>query len=111
VSKSKKQSRIHDLMLLCADNLDRGCEPLHHEFLVEHSITLDECMTLAEQMAVAIRAYVRTPRDEQLRLMVRACVDEAELREEMVESISNDLKMKRVTAKLVALGKASASPR
>jgi hypothetical protein len=48
-------SRITELLRLTADALDSGDTPLHHSFLVEHDVTADECLTLAELLAIGAR--------------------------------------------------------
>lgn len=57
-------SRVDDLLTAAAEVFDDGRDPFTDAFLVEHKVTLDECMTLSEHIATAIRSYVRlSPRD------------------------------------------------
>lgn len=45
-------SRSSELLKAAAEALDDGEDPLHHAFLSEHEVTLDECYDLAEWMAI-----------------------------------------------------------
>lgn len=57
-----------DLLLLIADGLDQGETPLNGAFLAEHGVSLDQAMTLAEQLAVGARIVaegIRCPRSLQ----------------------------------------------
>ena len=53
-------NRQDDLLVGAANNLKQGMNPMHHEWLVEHGVTFDECMNLAEQIATAIHVYRST---------------------------------------------------
>jgi len=44
-----------ELLRLTANGLDRGETPLNETFLSEHQVTLDQAMTLAEQLAIGAR--------------------------------------------------------
>ena len=50
-------NRMDDLLVSAANNLKEGMDPMHHQWLVDNSVTYDECMTLCEQMATAIHVY------------------------------------------------------
>jgi hypothetical protein len=45
-------SRSSELLKAAAEALDDGRDPLHLAFLSEHEVTLDECYSLAEWLAV-----------------------------------------------------------
>jgi hypothetical protein len=61
---------MKQLLLKCAENLDNGCDPMHHTFLVENNVSADECFALSQQMAVAIRGYAQAPLDIALRIVM-----------------------------------------
>ena len=44
-----------ELLRSAADALDDGQIPLMNPFLAEHDVTLDQCMSLAEQLAIGAR--------------------------------------------------------
>ena len=48
-------SRMDDLMAAAAQRFDDGGSPFEHEWLSQHSVTLEECYTLSEQIALAIK--------------------------------------------------------
>jgi len=57
-----------DLLRAAADALDDGQIPLTDPFLSEHEVTLDQCMSLAEQLAIGARivaAGIESPRSPQ----------------------------------------------
>lgn len=56
------------LLRLAADALDDGQIPLMNPFLSEHDVTLDQCMSMAEQLAIGARivaAGIEDPRSPQ----------------------------------------------
>jgi len=56
------------LLRAAADALDDGQIPLANPFLAEHDVTLDQCMSLAEQLAIGARivaAGIENPRSPQ----------------------------------------------
>ena len=50
-------SRMNDLLTAAAKRYDDGGNPFGPEWLAEYSVTLDECLELAQQVALAIRVY------------------------------------------------------
>lgn len=48
-------TRRTELLTAAAAALDDGQNPLMPPFLDEHSVTLDECFSLAEQLAIGAR--------------------------------------------------------
>jgi len=48
-------SRMTDLVKAAADALDDGQDPFHGAFLLDNGVTLDECFTLSELLAVGAR--------------------------------------------------------
>lgn len=48
-------SRSSELLKAAADALDDGRNPLANPFLSDHDVTLDECYSLAEWLAVGAR--------------------------------------------------------
>lgn len=52
--------RIKTLLEETARQLREGRGALNHAFLVENEVTFDECMELAEWIAIAIESAVKT---------------------------------------------------
>jgi hypothetical protein len=48
-------TRRTELLTAAADALDEGQDPLVPPFLGEHEVTLDECYSLAQQLAIGAR--------------------------------------------------------
>ena len=44
-----------DLLRAAADALDDGRDPLTNPFLADNDVTLDQCYSLAEQLAIGAR--------------------------------------------------------
>lgn len=57
-----------ELLRAAAESLDDHTSPFCDEFLTWHEVTLDQCMSLAEQLAIGARivAYaIENPRSEE----------------------------------------------
>jgi hypothetical protein len=48
-------ARLIELLNRAADAMDDGMDPFDHGFLAEHGVTLEECFTMAELLAVGAR--------------------------------------------------------
>jgi hypothetical protein len=48
-------ARQAELLKAAAEALEDGRDPLHDPFLSDHDVSLDECIGLAEQMALGAR--------------------------------------------------------
>lgn len=55
-------SRNEDLMRLAALEFDRGTSPFRTDWLIENSVTADECMTLSENIGLALRVFANDMR-------------------------------------------------
>ena len=49
--------RMDQLLDKAATALDDGIDPLNSQWLADNDVTFDECMTLAESIALSIRVY------------------------------------------------------
>jgi len=57
-----------ELLELAAEALDDGRDPLTNPFLSDNEVTLDQCYSLARQLAIGARivaAGIRKPKSEQ----------------------------------------------
>jgi hypothetical protein len=48
-----------ELLRAAAEALDDGRDPLANPFLSEHEVTLDQCFSLAQQLAIGARMVAR----------------------------------------------------
>ena len=67
-----------ELLRLAADALDDGRDPLTTPFLSEHEVTLDDCFTLAGQLALGARIVAKaidSPRSAQGLAMMQTLVE------------------------------------
>jgi hypothetical protein len=48
-----------ELLRAAAEALEDGRNPLVNPFLVEHEVTFDQCMSLAQQLAIGARMVAR----------------------------------------------------
>ena len=85
--------RLKELMLQCAQNLEDGCNPLNSDFLCDNKVTADECFTLAEQMAVAIKAYCNSSPEEKTIAIMRSMLGDG-VTEEMIKYTESQMKLK-----------------
>jgi hypothetical protein len=67
--------RSTSLLKAAADALDDGQIPLMNPFLADHDVTLDECISLAEQLAMGARLLAWALENPRL---ARAAVDGAQ---------------------------------
>lgn len=70
-----------ELLRKAADALDEGVIPLMNPFLSEHDVTADQCMSLAEQLAIGARivaAGLEKPKSPQGIAMLLAMVEMVE---------------------------------
>jgi hypothetical protein len=67
-----------DLLRKAADALEAGQDPFALPFLQEHDVTLDQCQSLADQMAIGARvvaAGIEKPRSLAGQAMLTAMVE------------------------------------
>jgi hypothetical protein len=60
--------RSAELLLAAAEALEDNSDPFTGAFLGEHEVTFDECMSLAQQLAIGARIMahgIEHPRSEQ----------------------------------------------
>lgn len=72
--------RSAELLRLAADALVDGQDPLHISFLREHDVTADECMTLADFLAIGARMVakaIESPKSMEGKAMMFSIVDDA----------------------------------
>lgn len=65
------------LLADAADALDDMRDPFTSEWLIEHRVTLDECASLSEQMALSIRAYLAMDARDRGRAVARLLLPES----------------------------------
>lgn len=56
-------TRSDQLLSAAASALDDGVDPLAEGFLIEHDVTLTECYSLAESLALGARVLLSLKRD------------------------------------------------
>jgi uncharacterized DUF497 family protein len=99
----RPEGRIDSLLMACASNLEDGCNPLHTATLYKHGITLDECHTLAQQMAVAVRAYVRSTPEERLRAIAKSVTDDGSVRRMVLATMDESAAMRAAQKRLAEI--------
>lgn len=52
-------TRRTELLMAAADALESGDDPFSGAFLGEHEVTSDECINLAQQLAIGARVVAR----------------------------------------------------
>lgn len=66
--------RANKLLLDAAKALANGADPFNHDWLVENNVTLDECMSLSERMAIILKGFLGSDKDEQMNLLAIGAV-------------------------------------
>lgn len=71
---SDQAKRNRDLLLRAAAALEKGNDPFTREWLSENSVTLDECFSLSETIAVIIKGSLALRPEERLKLLALGAV-------------------------------------
>lgn len=66
MARDREPNRREDLVLKAAKAMIDGMDPFSTTFLSEHNVTLDECYTMGEDLAMAGRmwVYLQTQADD-----------------------------------------------
>lgn len=56
------------LLLKAAEEFEKGSNPFCTEWLSAHGVTLDECFTLSERIALILKGYLASTRDDQIKI-------------------------------------------
>jgi hypothetical protein len=78
------ENRMTELLIAAAATFGDGCNPFETSWLIEHRVTSEECFTLSEQIAHAIRNWARLDNQEKSLAVIRAGVDDPDERETML---------------------------
>jgi hypothetical protein len=72
-------SRMRTLLEAAAVCFDEHRSPFTDDWLAEHKVTLDECMTLSEQIGLAIKNWARMEKaEERAFALMRASIEDPE---------------------------------
>jgi len=93
-------TRREQLLAEAAKAFDSLSSPFDSQWLSEHEVTLDECGDLSEDVARAIRFYLRTPKDERLGAAVQDAAEEAGLPREIAAGMAASYRMSAATRRL-----------
>ena len=94
------RQRTKELLTAAAGAFAETRSPFENAWLVEHEVTLDECVNLSDEIARAIRIYVNAPDDVRLRNSFRDTMVESGVHAEVVEHAMDGLRMKQIVSKL-----------
>lgn len=72
--EGSQMNRLDGLLLKAAQALENGADPFSHSFLVENKVTLDECMTLSERIAIICKGWLAAKKDDQIKLLALGAV-------------------------------------
>lgn len=87
-----------------AQQFENASSPMHHEWLVENHVTLDECGALCDKLAAIIKGYLQSPHRIQLAVLACSAVDEPEMAEHIVHVMERNRVLKRLGAKVGVIG-------
>lgn len=96
----KKGSRPNDLLLKAAEALEKGTDPFSHGWLSENEVTLDECFSLSERIAVILKGHLASrPEDQMKQIALGAVYGEPGVDLEVFRtSIEKDQALKKLKA-------------
>ena len=96
-------SRRMNLMREAAKAMEDGRDPLERSFLIEHKVSLDEVFTMSEDIARAVRIYLRMPSDERTVASIEAIADTVPEMADVLGFVAQGMKGANALKKLKAL--------
>lgn len=82
-----------------AKQFEDAASPMHHEWLVENNVTLDECGALCDNLAAIVRGYVQAPERIQLAVLACSCMPDEKMAEHVVHVMDRKRVMEQLGAK------------
>ena len=67
-------NRSDSLLLKAATAMANGADPFSHDFLVENNVTLDECMSLSERIAIICKGWLGCGKDDQIKILALGAI-------------------------------------
>lgn len=65
-----KAKRSKELLRKMAEALQDGRDPFTQEWLSEHEVTLDECFNLSDVVALLIKGYLASSKEDQHKILI-----------------------------------------
>ncbi len=95
-------NRQEELLEAAAAAFGDSRDPFSHDWLAEHSVTLDECGDLSGVISTIIYGYLETPPDERGALHLRGACRGAGVPKEVTAGAVASLELRRITRRLEA---------
>ena len=96
-------ARREQLMLEAAQQFDKMSSPFEADWLAQHGVSLNECGDLSEDVARAIRIYLRLPKAERTALALQDAMKESGMPDDLAASAANRYRMTDLTRRLKVL--------
>jgi hypothetical protein len=96
-------TRQEGLLRKAADAFGEVRDPFAHDWLSENQVTLDECMTLSEQIGVIIYGYLAVPKEVRNRVSLAGACAAAGLPAEVTVAADNNVRMNQLREAVDAL--------
>lgn len=90
MTKQRKEKLLMDV----AKQFEEAMTPMHHEWLVENNVKLDECGDICDSIALIIRGYLQAPERIQMALLACSAVDGKEMADYLVNVMDRNRVMK-----------------
>lgn len=97
-------SRHEKLLQAAADALADCRDPFNEGFLIEHNVTLTECMDLSRKIAIILTGYLESPKDVQAEIMIRG-VTKGEIAPEAVDYAISRQKASRTAEEIARINR------
>jgi hypothetical protein len=97
---SEKSKRINALLAKAAQAFIDGNDPFSSGWLSENDVTLDECMSLSNQIGAIIKGYAASPRETQMKILVAHALDGSGLPPEFAKYVNAQIDMDATIKKL-----------
>jgi len=81
-------SRGAQILDAAADALLEGRDPFDRAFLVEHRVTLDECMNLSDQLGLLAKAWLRASPDLKAMIAVVGATHDTSIDPQALEAMT-----------------------
>jgi hypothetical protein len=98
--------RTKKLLLDVAKQFEDASAVMHHDWLVENKVTLDEVGGLCSHLGMVVKGYVQAPKEIQMIILACGAADSEEMADMLTRQLSRDQAMKSVLARLNKLNKA-----
>ena len=97
------ETRREQLLAWAAECFDKLASPFDGSWLSEHQVTLNECADLSEDVARAIRLYLKVPKAERTARALQDAMEEVGFPSDIAKNAADSLRARTLTHQLKTL--------